>query len=263
MVEDLEEFEIQQILDLRFCRRQLLYLVSWKGYGPAKNSWVQSQDLHAPDLQRQFHRMYPHEPKPRGWGEENNLSKEEDDKERDTGWELVLREPSVAGSEAVKEAGLRERGDRLPVEPQTRRKRDFLGKRKSVFSRVNGGATGHGSPPKPLWRETRGSGSQRSRLQIARPSGNSVTGAKRTAGGESRHREAIVSPSRTQPQACRASDRFSKARNLSRIWITIGIHKRKALEKREKKEVSFVCNQRTTQDYERSAEGRLVTRQAV
>lgn len=68
MVEDKEEFEIQQILDLRWYRRLLLYVVSYKGYGPEENSWVCSQDLHPPDLHRQFHRRYPHKPRARGWG---------------------------------------------------------------------------------------------------------------------------------------------------------------------------------------------------
>ncbi|CAJ0931687.1 unnamed protein product [Ranitomeya imitator] len=44
------EYVVEKILDSRFSRRKLQYLVKWKGYGQEDNSWVVASDVHADDL---------------------------------------------------------------------------------------------------------------------------------------------------------------------------------------------------------------------
>ncbi|CAJ0949225.1 unnamed protein product [Ranitomeya imitator] len=39
------EFEMSRILDSRWHRGGLQYLVSWKGFGPEDNSWVKAVDV--------------------------------------------------------------------------------------------------------------------------------------------------------------------------------------------------------------------------
>ena len=55
------EYEVERILNLRCVGRgrHLEYLVRWKGYSEADNSWKPRQNIHAPDLLRQFHATYP------------------------------------------------------------------------------------------------------------------------------------------------------------------------------------------------------------
>ncbi|CAI5769589.1 Hypothetical predicted protein, partial [Podarcis lilfordi] len=79
----------------------------------------------------------------------------------------------------------------------------FLERENPGFRGEIGVATGCGSPPKPLWRETRGSRSQRSQQRIAWPLGNSVKRSEENSGRRSRHQESIVSPPKAQPQACK------------------------------------------------------------
>src|SRR5579863_4689892 len=52
-----EEYEIETILDARCHRRgcKLQYLVHWKGYPHADNSWIDHKDLHAPELLKEFY----------------------------------------------------------------------------------------------------------------------------------------------------------------------------------------------------------------
>ena len=55
------EYEVERILDSRCVGRgrRLEYLVRWKGYSEADDSWEPRQNIHAPDLLRQFHATYP------------------------------------------------------------------------------------------------------------------------------------------------------------------------------------------------------------
>ncbi|CAJ0940200.1 unnamed protein product [Ranitomeya imitator] len=56
------EYVVEKILDSRFSRRKLQYLVKWKGYGQEDNSWVSASDVHAVDLVRAFHRAHSDRP---------------------------------------------------------------------------------------------------------------------------------------------------------------------------------------------------------
>ena len=63
-VEGEEEYEVDEIRDSRMYRRQLQYLVRWKGYGEAGNSWEPAKFLqNAPDKVREFHLSNPNAPR--------------------------------------------------------------------------------------------------------------------------------------------------------------------------------------------------------
>ncbi|CAJ0926175.1 unnamed protein product [Ranitomeya imitator] len=62
------EFEISRILDSRWHRGSLQFLVSWKGLGPEDNSWVKAEDFLASRLIKAFHRRFPTKAWPRGSG---------------------------------------------------------------------------------------------------------------------------------------------------------------------------------------------------
>jgi hypothetical protein len=51
-----EEYEVEDILMHRETgrHRKLQYLVKWKGYPSSENSWVDSKDLHAPEILRRY-----------------------------------------------------------------------------------------------------------------------------------------------------------------------------------------------------------------
>jgi Integrase zinc binding domain/RNase H-like domain found in reverse transcriptase/Chromo (CHRromatin Organisation MOdifier) domain len=51
-----EEWEVEEILGDRQYRRKRQYLVRWKGYAPAHDSWVDESELHAPDLMEEYKR---------------------------------------------------------------------------------------------------------------------------------------------------------------------------------------------------------------
>ena len=56
------EYEVEAILDSRrFCNR-LQFLGSWKGYSYEENTWTDENDVHAPDLVREFYRKNPGAP---------------------------------------------------------------------------------------------------------------------------------------------------------------------------------------------------------
>ncbi|XP_061451490.1 uncharacterized protein LOC133369836 [Rhineura floridana] len=66
LVEGQEEYEVEQILDSRKRRGRLQYLIHWKGYDQSEHSWETAEDVHTPDLVRDFHEAYPEKPRPRG-----------------------------------------------------------------------------------------------------------------------------------------------------------------------------------------------------
>ena len=63
-VEGEEEFEVAEVLDARMKRRKLEYLVRWKGYDDANNTWEPEDNLaNAQELVQEFHDRHPQAPK--------------------------------------------------------------------------------------------------------------------------------------------------------------------------------------------------------
>ena len=64
LVDREEEYEVEKILDQRqFGRRQKLqYLVKWKGYPNSENQWVDSTDVFADEVIREFQNSNPASP---------------------------------------------------------------------------------------------------------------------------------------------------------------------------------------------------------
>ncbi|CAJ0931751.1 unnamed protein product [Ranitomeya imitator] len=58
------EFEISHILESRWHRGRLQYLMSWKGFGPEDNSWVKAEDVSTSRLIKAFHRRFPNKARP-------------------------------------------------------------------------------------------------------------------------------------------------------------------------------------------------------
>lgn len=58
-----EEYEVEEILDSRIFRRQLQYLVRWKGYGPGDNSWEPAKNITADEIISEFHNKNPSAPR--------------------------------------------------------------------------------------------------------------------------------------------------------------------------------------------------------
>ena len=58
LIDEEEEYEVEEIINDRFTKRgrrsTRQYLVKWKGYPVSENSWVDSKDLHAPQLQKEY-----------------------------------------------------------------------------------------------------------------------------------------------------------------------------------------------------------------
>jgi Chromo (CHRromatin Organisation MOdifier) domain len=61
LIKEHEEYEVEQILALRLFGhwKKLQYLIHWKGYSHAHDSWASCDDIHAPDLVQAFHRSNP------------------------------------------------------------------------------------------------------------------------------------------------------------------------------------------------------------
>jgi Chromo (CHRromatin Organisation MOdifier) domain len=66
LIEEQEEYEVEQVLASRLYGRwkKLQYLIRWKGYSHAHDSWALADDVHAPDLVQAFHRGNPQAPGP-------------------------------------------------------------------------------------------------------------------------------------------------------------------------------------------------------
>ncbi len=64
-IDDHPEYEVAAILDSKFLRRKLYYLVDWVGYPPSERSWEPSDHLlNAQDKVNEFHHRYPDKPRP-------------------------------------------------------------------------------------------------------------------------------------------------------------------------------------------------------
>jgi hypothetical protein len=58
-IDDEEEYEVEAILDSRFFRRRLQYLVQWKGYDAGHNMWIPWFNVNSEELVNAFHRRNP------------------------------------------------------------------------------------------------------------------------------------------------------------------------------------------------------------
>jgi hypothetical protein len=57
-------YEVEEVLDSRYHRRKLQYLVKWQGYPHEENTWEPEDNLkHAPDSVRDFHAKRPAAPR--------------------------------------------------------------------------------------------------------------------------------------------------------------------------------------------------------
>uniref|UniRef100_A0A670ITY9 Chromo domain-containing protein n=1 Tax=Podarcis muralis TaxID=64176 RepID=A0A670ITY9_PODMU len=64
LVQGEPEYEVECILDSRYRRGKLQYLIDWKGYGPEDRSWEPAANVQAPACLRDFHAAYPSKPGP-------------------------------------------------------------------------------------------------------------------------------------------------------------------------------------------------------
>lgn len=64
IIDDVEHFEIEKILDSRKRYRRLEYLVKWKGYNDAHNQWIPWYNLDADESVQEFHTTHPDRPAP-------------------------------------------------------------------------------------------------------------------------------------------------------------------------------------------------------
>jgi len=62
-VDGSDEFEVEYIVDSRYSRKKLQYLVHWKDFSVADCSWEPAHSLaHSKDLVQQFHAEHPEKP---------------------------------------------------------------------------------------------------------------------------------------------------------------------------------------------------------
>ena len=62
LVNNEEEWEVEEIRDSRFHRRRLQYLIKWKGFGTKHNSWEAVANVKALELINKFYRKNPRAP---------------------------------------------------------------------------------------------------------------------------------------------------------------------------------------------------------
>jgi len=59
LIEGQPEWEVEEILDSRWYRCKLQYLIKWKGYSDAHNSWEPKEDVNVPVLLTAFYKQNP------------------------------------------------------------------------------------------------------------------------------------------------------------------------------------------------------------
>lgn len=63
VIDDNEEYEIEEIIDSKKWHRSVRYLVRWKGYGPEYDQWVPVENLeHSRETLEDFIRKFPNKP---------------------------------------------------------------------------------------------------------------------------------------------------------------------------------------------------------
>ena len=59
LIDGQPEWEVEQILRVRRHWRQVQYLVRWKGFSEAHDSWEPATNVHADELVQEFYKRYP------------------------------------------------------------------------------------------------------------------------------------------------------------------------------------------------------------
>ena len=61
LVDNLEEFEVEEVINHRHFgkKRRLQYLIKWKGYPTADNTWEPANQVFAPELIQRYHVKHP------------------------------------------------------------------------------------------------------------------------------------------------------------------------------------------------------------
>ena len=73
IVNRVEEWIVEEILDSRMINQKLRYLVKWEGFGVEHNSWELWDNIHAPDLVLELHRRHPGAPQQVRFMDFNNI----------------------------------------------------------------------------------------------------------------------------------------------------------------------------------------------
>ena len=61
-MDDIEHFELDEVLDSHIRYYQVEYLVKWKGYNDSHNQWIPWYNLDAGRAIRRFHERFPNKP---------------------------------------------------------------------------------------------------------------------------------------------------------------------------------------------------------
>ena len=59
LIDGQPEWEVESILKVRRRRNQLQYLIRWKGFSEAHDSWESAKDVHADELVKEFYKRHP------------------------------------------------------------------------------------------------------------------------------------------------------------------------------------------------------------
>ena len=59
LIDGQPEWEVESILKVRRRRNQLQFLVRWKGFSEAHDSWEPAKDIHVDELMKEFYKRYP------------------------------------------------------------------------------------------------------------------------------------------------------------------------------------------------------------